>query len=111
MKQGEIWLVRYDPSVGHEFKKDRPAVILSSDEILKYSNLATVVAITSNLNDCLSNDIEIAKNKTNNLFSDSVIKVYYLSSFDKSRLIKRIGEIDKSILSKIKIYLRKHFDI
>ena len=111
MKQGEIWLVRYDPSVGHEFKKDRPAVILSSDDILGYSNLVTVMAITSNLNDCLSNDIEIAKDGINNLYADSVIKVYHLSSFDKQRFIKKIGEVNKDVFIKIKNYLKKHFAI
>jgi len=111
MKQGEIWLVRYDPSVGHEFKKDRPAVILSSDDILNYSSLVTVMAITSNLSDCLSNDIEVIKDKTNNLYADSVIKVYHLSSFDKQRFIKKIGGVDKTALVKIKNYLKKHFDI
>src|SRR3989338_8148282 len=111
MKQGEIWLVRYDPSVGHEFKKDRPSVILSSDEILNYSNLVTVMAITSNLSDCLSNDVEVIKDKTNNLYSDSVIKVYHLSSFDKQRLIKKIGKVDKMVLAKLKNYLKKHFNL
>ena len=110
MKQGEIWLVRYDPSVGHEFKKDRPAVILSSDDILNYSSLVTVMDITSNLSDCLSNDIEVVKDITNNLYADSVIKVYHLSSFDKQRFMKKIGEVDKTVLTKLKSYLKKHFD-
>lgn len=111
MKQGEIWLVRYDPSIGHEFKKDRPAIILTSDDILKYSNLVTVVAITSNLNDCLINDIEINKDKKNNLYANSIIKVYHLTSFDKQRFIKKIGEVDNFILDKIKKYLKRHFNI
>ncbi|MCX6785558.1 MAG: type II toxin-antitoxin system PemK/MazF family toxin [Candidatus Komeilibacteria bacterium] len=111
MKQGEIWLVKYDPSVGHEFKKNRPAVILSSTDILNYSGLVTVMAITSNLSDCLSNDIEVIKDKTNNLYADSVIKVYHLSSFDKQRFIKKIGGANIAVLAKIKSYLKKHFNI
>jgi len=30
-KRGEIWLVNFDPTVGSEIKKIRPAVIISSD--------------------------------------------------------------------------------
>ncbi|HON48735.1 MAG TPA: type II toxin-antitoxin system PemK/MazF family toxin, partial [Kiritimatiellia bacterium] len=29
-ERGEIWLVRFDPSVGDEIRKERPAVVLSS---------------------------------------------------------------------------------
>ena len=31
MKRGEVWWVNFDPSLGGEIKKTRPAVILSND--------------------------------------------------------------------------------
>lgn len=34
-KRGEIWLVRFDPSVGDEIKKERPAVVLSSTRLAR----------------------------------------------------------------------------
>ncbi|MDD1438227.1 type II toxin-antitoxin system PemK/MazF family toxin [Dolichospermum sp. ST_sed10] len=30
-KRGEIWLVNFDPTVGAEIRKIRPAVVISSD--------------------------------------------------------------------------------
>lgn len=111
MKQGEIWLVRYDPSVGHEFQKDRPAVIISSNQALKYSSLITVLATTSSLAGTLRDDIKIKKDVKNRLYSDSVIKVCHISSFDQERFIKRIGEVDEIILKRVKKYLQKHFAI
>jgi len=111
MKQGEIWLVRYDPSVGHEFQKTRPAVIASSNQSLRYSSLVTVMAITGNYDGCLPDDIKVGKDGYNKLFSDSVIKVCHISSFDKGRFIKRIGIVNESTLSKIKEYIKKHFGI
>ena len=30
MKQGEIWMVDFDPSTGHEFQKQRPTIIIKS---------------------------------------------------------------------------------
>ncbi|MCX6800344.1 MAG: type II toxin-antitoxin system PemK/MazF family toxin [Candidatus Falkowbacteria bacterium] len=111
MKYGEIWLVQYDPSTGHEFKKNRPAVIISSNKIIKTSNLITLMPITSNINNKIEGDFYVAKNFNNNLFADSLVKVQYISSFDKIRLLKRIGVLEIVDLQKIKDYLIKHFDI
>lgn len=32
-KRGEIWIVNFDPTVGTEIRKTRPAVVVSSDAI------------------------------------------------------------------------------
>ena len=32
-KRGEIWLVRFDPTIGSEIRKTRPAIVLSSDAV------------------------------------------------------------------------------
>jgi mRNA interferase MazF len=34
-KWGEIWLVNFDPTIGTEIKKIRPAIVLSSDAVGK----------------------------------------------------------------------------
>jgi len=44
-KQGEIWWVEFDPSVGSETKKIRPAVVISDDSVGKLP-LRVVVPIT-----------------------------------------------------------------
>lgn len=107
---GEIYLVDFDPSVGHEFKKKRPAIIIQSDSTLKKSALITVLAITSNNRNKLADDITIKKDSTNRLYSDSIIKVHTIHSFDKSRFVTKIGKANASTISEIKKYLKKHFD-
>lgn len=111
MKQGEIWFVRYDPSVGHEYKKTRPAIIISSHYALTNSPLVTVMAITSKVDGVATDDIEIVKDQANRLWSDSVIKTSHISSFDSSRFIKRIGLAHPKILDQIKKYLFTYFGI
>ena len=44
-KRGEIWLVGFDPSVGAEIQKNRPAVVVSMDTIGRLP-LRMVVPIT-----------------------------------------------------------------
>lgn len=111
MKQGQIYLVQWDPSVGHEFQKARPAVVLSSEVILKTSNLVTFAAITKTTKSPISDDILIRKDDLNRLMQDSLIKVHHISSFDQQRIIKYIGEVSEETFQGIKAYLRKHFDI
>ncbi|MEH1832329.1 MAG: type II toxin-antitoxin system PemK/MazF family toxin [Nostoc sp.] len=35
LKRGEIWLANFDPTVGAEIKKVRPAIVVSSDGVGK----------------------------------------------------------------------------
>ncbi|PIQ78439.1 MAG: type II toxin-antitoxin system PemK/MazF family toxin [Parcubacteria group bacterium CG_4_9_14_0_2_um_filter_41_8] len=108
---GEIWLVKFDPSIGHEIQGIRPALVIQSNAQIEKSNLVTVLPLTSNLNNKLVDDIIIKKTSQNRLLHESVIKVYDIISFDYSRLINKIGSVDIEISNKIKEYLRKHFDL
>lgn len=79
---------------------------IQSNQQLKVSNLVTVMPLTSQTDNCQSDDILIKKDGNNLLYKDSVIKVHHIESFDKNRFIGKIGEIDKSTTEKIKQYLK-----
>jgi mRNA interferase MazF len=46
-RRGEVWWVSFDPSVGGEIQKTRPAIILSNDAANTALNRVIVVPITS----------------------------------------------------------------
>ena len=47
MRRGEVWWVAFDPSVGGEIQKTRPAVIVSNDTANRYMNRLQVVPLSS----------------------------------------------------------------
>ena len=46
-RRGEVWLVAFDPSVGGEIQKTRPAVVLSNNTANGLLNRVQVVPISS----------------------------------------------------------------
>jgi len=44
-RRGEVWSVRFDPTIGSEYRKTRPAVVLSSNAFGRH-NMRVVVPIT-----------------------------------------------------------------
>jgi mRNA interferase MazF len=46
-RRGEVWWVSFDPSLGGEIQKTRPAIILSNDAANTALNRVIVVPITS----------------------------------------------------------------
>jgi len=111
VKQGDIWWVDFNPGVGVEIRGVRPALIIQSDRQTRISNLVTVLPLTSNMKNRIEGDIVIHKSHGNRLYSDSVIKVRAIMSFDRGRFRKKIGVVDDTVVGRVKEYLKGHFGI
>lgn len=86
MQRGEVWWVDFNPSIGGEIQKTRPAIIVSNDMSNKILNRVQVVPITSNIEKCFPCEayIEIS-GKTSKAMADQ------LATVSKLRLKNKIG--------------------
>jgi mRNA interferase MazF len=110
-KKGEIYLINFDPTIGHEVKKKRPAIILSNNIHNQYSPLVTVAPISSNTKNIYPFEVYIPGGKAN-LDNDSKIMIIQLRSLDKKRLIRKIGSVDdKQTNMRINNIIAEHFSL
>ncbi len=99
--RGEIYLCSFDPTVGHEIKKTRPALVIQNDVGNRYSPLTIVAAITSTVS-AVPYPVEAIIDPTaaNGLDVRSSIRLDQIRTVDRQRLVRRLGVVDSSTMAK-----------
>lgn len=94
VKRGEIWLINFDPSIGAEIKKIRPAVVVSSDAI-GVLPLKLIAPITDWKPHYASNrwHVRLDPSSSNGLSKTSAVDAFQIKSQSLQRFIKKIGSV------------------
>lgn len=100
-RRGEIYLVRFDPTVGHEIQKTRPAVILQNDVSNQFSSITIVGAISSKFSDPPFPREVIIEPKESGLPQRSAVVLNQNRSVDRLRLGKRVGFLSPVIMDRV----------
>ncbi len=103
MKQGEIWLVDLDPTVGAEMRKVRPALVVNADELGRLP-LKIVVPVTDwkERYAIVPWMMRLSPSATNGLEKESAADCFQIRCVAQERLIKKIGRITRDELETVK---------
>lgn len=99
----DVFLVNLDPTQGREIKKTRPCLVVSPDEMNRYTRTAIIAPMTTKGQDYPSRLSVTFQSKNGQILLDQI------RTIDKSRLIKRLGRIDKETAQKVLDILNEMF--
>lgn len=100
--------MNFDPTIGAEIRKTRPAVIVSSDEIgkLPVKLIAPIIAPITDWKDRFEENlwhVKLEPNNENSLRKTSAIDTLQLRGVDVQRCIRKLGIVPETIMREITI--------
>jgi mRNA interferase MazF len=101
MRRGEVWWVSFDPSLGGEIRKRRPAVIISNDAANRHLNRVQVVPMTSRIERVYPSEAVVELNeRPGKAMADQVTTV------SKQRLMNQAGVLSPDDMRKVEQAVR-----
>ena len=106
MKRAEVWWINFEPSIGGEIRKQRPAVIVSNDAANLYLNRVQLVPITSNVDKLYPSEAYVTfRGKKAKAMADQITTV------SKKRLINSAGSISNTEMEGVSKAITTQLDI
>jgi mRNA interferase MazF len=96
-----MYLVNFDPTVGAEIQKTRPALIVQNDIANRHSPITIVAAVTSQFDEPLYPTEVLIRSPEGGLTVDSVVLLNQLRSVDKRRLVRRLGALTPTTMEQV----------
>lgn len=109
IKQYEIWLADLNPSRGTEPGKTRPVVIIQTNLLNDIHSSTIVCPITTNIHaEVYLLRVHLKKGQLDKL---SDVLVDQIRAIDNKRFIKKVGQLNKDQITKIKDNIRIVLDL
>lgn len=91
MKRGEVWWVQFDPAIGSEVQKTRPAVIVSNDAANRNLARVIVLPLTSSTTRIYPGEALVTvAGQQSKVMADQIMAA------DKARLSNLVGTLSKA---------------
>lgn len=103
MKRGEIWWVEFDPAIGSEIRKTRPAVIISNDAANRNLARLVVVPLSSNVLQIYPGEALVSiDGRQSKAMADQIMAA------DKKRLKSRFGVLSAADMRAVEEAVVQH---
>ena len=100
-RRGDIFLVAFDPTVGHEIRKTRPALVIQNDVSNRYSPITIVAAISSQFKSPPFPREVVIESEESGLLKFSSVILNQIRSVDRQRLGKRLGRLSAETMQPV----------
>ena len=106
MKRGEVWWVEFEPAVGSEVRKTRPAVIVSNDAANRNLSRVVVVPLTSDTGRQYPGEALVSvEGQSSKAMADQIMAA------DKARLKSQVGLLSKADMQALEDAIRVHLSL
>ena len=106
MTRGSVWWVEFDPSIGSEIHKTRPAIIVSNDTANRFLARVVVIPLTNNVSRVFPGEAVVTVNgNKNKAMTDQIM------SADKSRLKNKITMLTEDDMASVEAAIKRFLDI
>ncbi len=103
IKRFEVYLINLDPTIGSEIQKTRPCLVISPDEMNRFIRTVIVAPMTTK---GISYPTRVPckfQGKRGQIVLDQI------RAADKTRLVRKLGRIDKQIQTEVLSVLAEMF--
>jgi len=101
LKRGEVWLANLDPTQGSEQAGVRPVIIFQNDIVSQFSTTTIAIPLTTNQRRASLPICMLLKQGDGGLSQDSVALCFQIRVLDKTRLIRRLGQLSAETITQL----------
>jgi mRNA interferase MazF len=103
VRRFEVYLVNLDPTVGSEIKKTRPCLVISPDEMNRFIKTVIVAPMTTQGTSYPTRVACRFQGRRGQIVLDQIRTV------DKTRLVRKLGRVDKQAQTEVLSILGEMF--
>jgi mRNA interferase MazF len=101
MNRGEVWWVEFDPAIGGEIRKTRPAVIVSNDTSNRHLARVQVMPLSSNVERIYPSETVVTlAGQRSKVMADQIMTA------DKRRLKTTLGRLSQADMLAVERVIR-----
>jgi len=104
IKRFEIYLIKLNPTVGSEIQKTRPCIIISPNEMNVLKTVIVAPMTSKGFDFVFRPKIKFEK-------KDGLVLLDQIRTVDKTRLIKKLGTVNKKTSQEISKMLIQMFEL